>query len=86
MKLVYFINFDSNMSMITHINENGKSAVRNPQNIHSIKKFLSREVTECLIYGFVPSQTDYDNNLPDDVGACHTDNCMLQRVQTWRPI
>lgn len=61
------------------IYEKYKSAFRYLYNISNIRKFLYREVTDCLIHAFVTSKIDYGNNQLYDVGAWHTDK--LQWVQ-----
>ena len=55
--------FDKNFTMATHVNKTCSAAFFHLHNIRQIRKFLSQEATETLIYAFVTSKVDYCNSL-----------------------
>ena len=69
--------FDSNFTMRSHVTKTCKAA--HLYNINRIRRFLSRELTESLIYAFVTSRLDYCNALL--YGVPNNLIYKLQRVQ-----
>ena len=55
--------FDSHMEMSIHISKTCSSAFYYLYNIRHIRKYLSKEHTEQLIYAFVTNRLDYCNGL-----------------------
>ena len=71
--------FDSNFTMRSHVTKTCKAALYHLYNINRIRRFLSRELTESLIYAFVTSRLDYCNALL--YGVPNNLIYKLQRVQ-----
>ena len=71
--------FDSNLSMVDHINRTSSAAFYHLYNIRRIRKYLTKECTETLIHAFISSRLDYCNSLLFGVPNCHLDK--LQQVQ-----
>ena len=65
--------------MLSHINKTCSSAFYHLYNIRRIRKYLSRESTECLVHAFVTSNLDYCNSLLYGLPSTHISK--LQRVQ-----
>ena len=71
--------FDSNFSMVDHINRTSSAAFYHIYNSRRIRKYLTKECTETLIHAFISSRLDYCNSLLFGVPDCHLHK--LQRVQ-----
>ena len=71
--------FDSKMSMLSHINRTCSSAFYYLYNIRSIRKLLSRPVTESSVHAFIASRVDYCNSLL--YGFPNSNVMKLQRIQ-----
>ena len=71
--------FDSNLSMVDHINRTSSAAFYHLYNIRRIRKYLTKECTETLIHAFISSRLGYCNSLLFGVPDCHLHK--LQRVQ-----
>ena len=65
--------------MRSHVTKTCKAAFYRLHNINRIRRFLSRELTESLIYAFVTSRLDYCNALL--YGSPSNLTSKLQRVQ-----
>ena len=63
--------FDSNLSMVDHINRTSSAAFYHLYNIRRIRKYLTKECTETLIHAFISSRLDYCNSLLFGVTDCH---------------
>ena len=70
---------DKHMNMKSHINTKVKTAYKHQYCIRCIRKYLTREATECLIHAFVTSQLDYGNSLL--YGLPKTELLKFQHVQ-----
>ena len=57
------VQFDSTMSMSSHINATCRSVYYHIRNISSIRKSLSKEVAAAVIHSYVISRLDYGNSL-----------------------
>ena len=55
--------FDSNMSMIPHVNHMCKKGYHQLTKIRQIKKYIDRKTLETLVHSFVTSNIDYCNSL-----------------------
>ena len=55
--------FDSNMSMIPHVNHMCKKGYHQLTKIRQIKKYIDRKTLESLVHSFVTSNIDYYNSL-----------------------
>ena len=55
--------FDVHLDMGTHITKTCSSAFYYLYNMHHIRKYLSRESTEKLVYAFISRRLDYRNSL-----------------------
>ena len=55
--------FDTTMSMLPHVNNICKSAFYHLRTISHIRKYLSTQITEILMYAFVTSTLDHSNSL-----------------------
>ena len=71
--------FDSHMDMASHITNTCGSAFFYAYNIRYIRKYLTSECTEKLIYAFITSRLDYCNGLL--YGVAHHHMQKLQRVK-----
>ena len=57
------VQFDSTMSMSSHINATCRSVYYHIRNISRIRKSLSKEVAAAVIHSYVISRLDYGNSL-----------------------
>ena len=71
--------FDSQLTMVPHINKSCGSAFYHLHNIRRIRKYLSRPAAEALVHAFVTSKIDYCNSLLYGLPSTHIQK--LQRVQ-----
>ena len=71
--------FDCNFTMGTHVNKICKAGYFYLHNISHIRKYLSIETTECLVYAFINSRLDFCNSLLYGLLDCL--KAKLQRVQ-----
>ena len=55
--------FDSQLTMSSHISKLRFVAFYHLYNIRRLRKYLSQEVTETLVYAFITSRIDYCNSL-----------------------
>ena len=55
--------FDSQLTMSSHISKLRFVAFYHLYSIRRIRKYLSQEVTETLVYAFITSRIDYCNSL-----------------------
>ena len=73
--------FDSELSMSTHISKVCSSAFLCLHNMKRIKKYLSVETAEILVYAFITSRVDYCNILLYGLPMHQLNKLHLQRVQ-----
>ena len=71
--------FDSNMSMIPHVNQICKIGYHQLTRIRQIRKYLSNDTAATLVHLFVTSSMDYCNSLLYGCAKNVTDK--LQRLQ-----
>ena len=71
--------FDSNMSMVSHVNNVCRNAFYHLRNIGKIRQFLDQTIAEHLIHAFVTTRLDYCNSLLFGLPDCLI--AKLQRVQ-----
>ena len=71
--------FDSKLNMLVHINKTCSSSFFYLYNLRRIRKYLTRQDTECLVHAFIGSKIDYCNGLL--YGLPTSANSKLQRVQ-----
>ena len=71
--------FDSQLTMVPHINKSCGAAFYHLHNIRRIRKYLSRQAAEALVHAFVTSKIDYCNSLLYGLPSTHIQK--LQRVQ-----
>ena len=62
---------DKNMNMITHINKMFNATYFYLHNIKRIRKFLTKESTEILIYALVMERSNYCNSLLFGLSSVH---------------
>ena len=55
--------FDSKLNMLVHINKICSSSFFYFNNFRRIRKYLTRQDTECLVHAFISSKIDYCNGL-----------------------
>ena len=70
--------FDSQLTMSSHISKLCSVAFYHLYNIRRIRKYLSQEVTETLVHGFITSRIDYRNSLLH--GLPNSQPAKIQRV------
>ena len=71
--------FDSKLNMLVHINKTCSSSFFYLYNLRRIRKYLTRQDTECLVHAFIGSKIDYCNGLLYGLPTSATSK--LQRVQ-----
>ena len=71
--------FDSNLDMLSHVNNICSSSFYYIYNIHRIRKYLSHQTAISLIRAFITSIWDYCNSLLYGLPTIHIDK--LQRVE-----
>ena len=71
--------WDNSMSMKTHVRLVSRTCYFQLHNIHSIKRFLTRDTLETLVHAFITARLDYGNALIYGIPDC--DIKILQRVQ-----
>ncbi|KXJ09618.1 putative RNA-directed DNA polymerase from transposon BS [Exaiptasia diaphana] len=70
--------FDSEMSLVPHVNNICKTSFYHLRNIARIRKFISVSTAEKLVHAFVTSRLDNCNSLLYGISGVHLDK--LQRV------
>ena len=71
--------FDSNLDMLSHVNNICSSSFYYIYNIRRIRKYLSHQTSISLIRAFITSKLDYCNSLLYGLPTIHINK--LQRVQ-----
>ena len=63
--------FDFMLNMLHHINKTSSSTFFHRYNISRIRKYLTRQETECLVHAFLSSKIDYCSGLLYGLPAAH---------------
>ena len=71
--------FDSKLNMLVHINKMCSSSFSCLYNLCRIRKYLTRQDTECLVHAFIGSKINYCNGLLYGLPTSATSK--LQRLQ-----
>ena len=72
--------FDENMTMVTRRNKRYKAASFHLYNVRRIRKYLTGETTQSLVYAIVMGRADYCNSLLFNTPAKHI--AKIQRIQS----